>query len=112
MLQEKCSVSRLTLPAAANFDAPRVPVHVECVLKPEAAISREDIHDKNGALAVAFRHLGSANGNQPEGKEGCDCCLYHCFLALGFALGIVADGFAPITGWGGHTAARTAKIKP
>ena len=44
MLQEKCSVSRLTLPAAANFDAPRVPVHVECVLKPEAAISREDIH--------------------------------------------------------------------
>ena len=45
MLQEKCSVSRLTLPAAANFDAPRVPVHVECVLKPEAAISREDIHN-------------------------------------------------------------------
>ena len=41
---EKLSVANLTLPSAA-LDAPRVPVHVECVLKPEAAISREDIHN-------------------------------------------------------------------
>jgi hypothetical protein len=42
-MTEKLSVANLTLPSASA--APRVPVHVECVLKPEAAISREDIHN-------------------------------------------------------------------